>query len=190
MSEKYLEAFRNRFSNSRFRVAENTRPRHHNLDLLASHMRFDLVGSPCHLEEWFFFTTLDSVQSDQVVAFSGDCWSHAIIDRHPMTGFASFLFSLKKRLLMGVRAMAQMVHPNEAAGIVLCTYSVVMVPKVSPEVVDWIKSRLPERHSQGFEIQLILDTSSGQLYHYEKVPWLGNAFYSEFKKVIKKRLVV
>lgn len=165
LGQDYLARIRAALSENGFLLSENLNFRQYEFALVASKIRFDFVGVPTYLEEFFLFCRCDGCDMASITDLCSAGWAYAAEHRKQRPWLARLL------------------------GVNLCSYTIVICHAVDPTVAEGIQSGTPPNHfGQGWEVPLAYDASNQKLHFYQKVPWLGGAFYTEMRKVIKKRL--
>lgn len=165
VAEDYLSRVRKAFSEANFVISEAVSFRQKEFVLVASKIRFDFVGVPTYLEEAFHFCECDGANAEAITSYCSEGWAYASSHPNPRPWLSNFL------------------------GVNLCSYTIALCPHVSPAVAKALQESTPPNHfGEGWEVPLAYDATEQKLYCYQRVPWLGGAFYGEMKKVIKKRL--
>lgn len=161
----FLASTRAALSDDGFLISENLRFRKYEFALIAGKIRFDFVAMPIYLEEFFLFYRCDAPDLNTITELCSAGWTYATAHRHQRPWLSWLL------------------------GVNVCSNTIVVCPVVHASVAEAIRTGTPPNHfREGFEVPLAYDVSTQKLHYFEKVPWLGGAFYTEIRKVIKKRL--
>jgi hypothetical protein len=147
----------------------------------------------------FLVSEFGSLSPEEFVEFCASGWAYADGLRTPRSSVDRRLrLPPLTRFVVGAANLATMLffHLNlhSVASIILCVYVIAIAEEVDSETVEWVRNAELPRHDMtsgkgGVMIPLVYESSSGALHHFQKTPMLGNAFYREFKKVIKRQLL-
>ena len=197
-----------RFSNNGFRVNDAGNTRNFPFQYSASKVRFDYVGTPVFLEEFFIFQAFDEVTKQRCYEFTDMAWEWAIANENMMPKSADLsksMLSAAIRLAGGAMGTVETAVAAIAAdqldrlsarqfNCVVYVYAIASAPRIAPDTLEWIwskKSAAPRKDGTQatFVVPVIYDSHSYKFHHFKKRPILGNVFYTEARKVIKKRLI-
>ncbi len=195
----HIEKLKARFIEDGFRIndPENT----DNFPFLysTSKVRFDIVGLPIFLEEFFIFKEIDKVRNSNLSAFVDSAWNWALANENNMPNSAELSkkaleFAMKK-FKGGGRFVASQMQDNSVRETIclIYVYAIAVSKSVEPDTLKWIhgkKSAVAKKSEKygGFIVPVIYDTTLRKFHHFEKKPILGSAYYSEAQKVMKKRI--
>ena len=65
----------------------------------------------------------------------------------------------------------------------LVCFAVALVPSVDPATGAAVRSKPATKHLNGFEIPILVDLGTGEIFHLEKTPIWGVQFYGGFRKL-------
>jgi hypothetical protein len=195
----YFLKLRARFADQCLAIEEDVEFNEWRFDIVARHVRYDVVAVPVYLEELFLVSEFGSLSSEEFPEFCASGWAYAESIRTPRSSVERGLRlpPLARFVVEAANVVTMLflhLDLHNIAGIVLCVYVVAIAEEVDRETVEWVRNaQLPRREMMsragGVMIPLVYESGSGDLNYFQKIPMLGNAFYREFKKVIKKRLL-
>ncbi len=220
MESRYLELLQRRFADHGLALGEWPS------GFVARHVRYDIVATPCYVEDVFVCREFDCINKRAYEEFAATCWEYASQSRTPVSTFYGKLcLPSAARYIVGVvnfvlKLATHWLDLHRMASALLCVYPVAVAQRVDPALIDWVRLTLPSQHQTpaspawsikmvpaimglarasalhelrdacSFVIPCIFCEDDGRLDHFQRVPILGNAFYREFKKVIKQRLAL
>ena len=77
---------------------------------------------------------------------------------------------------------------------VIYVYAIAIAPGISQNTLEWLWSKKSAAGRKGyshalFVVPVFYNSRSGDFHHFKKRPILGNVYYTEARKVMKKRLL-
>ena len=129
--------------------------------LVAHRSRIELTKFG-NVDTFFFFTHFPSLTSNELRAYSGRCFNHALHAR----GLRS-----PRGLLEGV-----------------FSYAVALVDQAADETIEAVRNVAAPKHWSAGEIQVVYDLGAEKLYYFEKTPFWGAFYYDGLRKTIQRLL--
>lgn len=158
--DAYLGKVRERLAKEGFGCQENVADGEPFL-LVAHRSRLGLtkVGN---VDTFFFFAHFPSLTSNELRAYSGRCFDHALHSRGrwPPRGLFEGVFS----------------------------YAVALVDRAADETIQAVRNDPTPKHWSAGEIQVIYDLGAEKLYYFERTPLWGAFYYGGQRKTIKRLL--
>lgn len=68
-------------------------------------------------------------------------------------------------------------------------YAVAITANLDVQLAQYVKDTSPIKHWSAFEMPIVFDLTSGNLFYFEKTPLWGAAYYNGFRKEIQKNLI-
>lgn len=165
----------------------------------ASGVRFDYVGIPTFLEEFFIFEELSRLTSPLLHRFLDDAWEWALGNENMMprtTELSKKAMSFVMNMAGGRTAMDSLRLDAMSARQVTClvyVYPVAISDRITREVMEWVWSRKSPRRQgkaaqRGLVIPVVYDSLEGEFHHFRRRPILGNVYYTEARKALARNL--
>ena len=67
-------------------------------------------------------------------------------------------------------------------------FAVAITAHLNQETAEYVRQVAPPKHASAFELPVIFDLVSGELYYFEKTPLWGGAYYAGFRREIQANL--
>jgi hypothetical protein len=159
--DAYLSKVQERLKKEGFGCQENVADGEPFL-LVAHRSRIELTKFASNVDTFFFFTHFPSLTSNELRAYSGRCFDHALQARglRPPRGLFEAVFS----------------------------YAVALVDQAADETTQAVRNDLPPKHWSAAETQVIYDLGAKKLYYFEKTPLWGAFYYGGQRKTIQRLL--
>ena len=159
--EAFLSKARERLEKEGFGCQENVADGEPFL-LVAHRSRVELAKFGSNVDTFFFFAHFPSLTNNELRAYSGRCFNHALHARglRPPRGLFEAVFS----------------------------YAVALVDQAADETTQAVRNDLPPKHWSAAEIPVIYDLGTKKLYYFEQTPFWGAFYYNGQRKTIRRRL--
>ena len=130
--------------------------------LVAHRSRVELAKFGSNVDTFFFFAHFPSLTNNELRAYSGRCFNHALHARglRPPRGLFEAVFS----------------------------YAVALVDQAADETTQAVRNDFPPKHWSAGENQVIYDLGAKKLYYFEKTPFWGAFYYDGQRKTIRRLL--
>lgn len=166
----------------------------------ASKVRFDYVGFPTFVEEFFIFHGFDEVTTPRCHEFLDRAWDWAVANENTLPKAADLskrALSLAMKFAGGAMARESIEVDVMSVRQVTCliyVYGVAFAPAIAPDTLEWIWSKKSaasrkDAAQRNLVVPIIYDSGAREFHHFKKRPILGNVFYTEARKVMKKHLL-
>jgi hypothetical protein len=129
--------------------------------LVAHRSRIELTKFG-NVDTFFFFAHFPSLTNNELRAYSGRCFNHA----------------LHARGLWSPRGLFESVF----------SYAVALVDQAADETTQAVRNDLPPKHWSAGEIQIIYDLGAEKPYYFERTPLWGGFYYGGQRKTIRRLL--
>ena len=129
--------------------------------LIAHRSRVELTKFG-NVDTFFFFAHFPSLTSNELRAYSGRCFDHALHGRglRPPRGLFEGVFS----------------------------YAVALVDEAANETTQTVRNDAAPKHWSAAEIQVVYDLASEKLFYFEETPFWGAFYYNGLRKTIRRLL--
>jgi hypothetical protein len=189
----YVLARHKHFRQEEFRITDSGGSPDVPFVLAASKVRFDFVGAPTFLEEFFIFQEFDQLETASLEEFTAAAWKWALTHENPLPPSAHLTKSAFKFLGPTFQRLEHNTSVREFS-VVVCLYAVAVAARVRSEALDWVHAKESAHYEQegkqaGFVVPLVFDGREGGIHYFRKAPFRARAFYSEAKKVIRRHLI-
>jgi hypothetical protein len=189
----YILARRRHFTQEEFRITESPGDPDFPFTLAASKVRFDIVGFPVFLEEFFIFHEIPQLEKSPLEQFNSASWEWALAHENPLPPAASLTKSAFKLLGPTFQRLEHNTSVREFTAMI-CVYAIAVSGRVSSDTLDWVHAKNSAHYEKdgkqaGFIVPLVFDTRKKAVHHFQKAPLRGRAHYSEAKKVILRHLI-
>ncbi len=77
--------------------------------------------------------------------------------------------------------------PNGLFVATFC-YAVAITANIDVQLAQYVKATSPIKHWSAFEMPIVFDLTSGNLFYFEKTPMWGAAYYNGFRNEIQRNL--
>jgi hypothetical protein len=165
MIDDYLESRRRLFQAAGFSCLSDVPLGDGRFDLIAVKSRWAFVPVPMRFNEVFVFARFAELDPTGMEFFI-----------EAATGWAS-------RNTLDVPAWAVLLGGEHC-----CVYPIALVERPDELLLEHVREPRPLGLAGAYVVPAVYDGTRGDLHYFQKVPLLGNAIYSEFKKTIRKRL--
>lgn len=195
-----IAQLKERFNRNGFRVNDASNTPEFPFHYSASKVRFDFVGYPTFVEEFFIFQGLEEVTMPRCREFIDQAWEWALANENTMPESAELSKSALRfatQFLHGRHSIVSKKFDQMSVREVTCliyVYAIAVSARVASDALEWIwskKSAAIRKHATqlNFIVPVIYKTSTEEFHHFKKRPLLRSAFYSEARKVMKKHLI-
>ena len=196
---EFIRDRRRHFEGEGFRILDGDGSAELPFSMSASKVRFDVVGVPCFLEEFFIFQDAPRLDTRFMESFGTDAFDWALANENELpdsAGLPKAAWRIFERMAVG-RSLHDVFDETSVRELpcLVYVYAVAVPERVSPQVVEAVEAKSSVRQEKrdgigGFVVPVVAAANGRQLHHFKKKRILGWAYFSEAQKVIKRHLMM